>query len=121
MENYDGNTWGNNGPRMITRVLREICAFPKTLVNKHFDCDPLNLHIFPSKFAYAIHFSKVEMFFNPENCTDVLKAVEKSHFIHVLSSHTHSTKVKKDSKSAFIEIVRKCCPLIYEISNDYFE
>jgi lactosylceramide 4-alpha-galactosyltransferase len=121
MDNYDGNNWGQNGPKLVTRVLNGQCNNMFKKITDTTQCTPLNLTVFPSRLGYPIHWSQINLLFDPNKMESTLKAVENSHFVHISSSITKTYNVRKDFKSPFIIISQRACPITYGIADNYFQ
>lgn len=85
-----------------------------------FDCPALNLTILPKKRGYSIHFSNILNYFDEKRAASVLKAIEGSYFYHFYSHVTDNITVTKDSTSAYVQVVKKACPKVFESSEEPF-
>jgi lactosylceramide 4-alpha-galactosyltransferase len=121
MDNYDGNNWGQNGPKLVTRVLNDKCNNTFKKINDTTQCTALDLTVFPPQLGYPIHWSQIGVLFDPKKMESTLKAVENSHFVHISSSITKKYNITKDSKSSLMAISLRTCPTTYEVADNYFQ
>jgi hypothetical protein len=80
------------------------------------------MQIFPVSKAYEIYWTPEEMkkLFDPDSTDEVLRRVEKSHFVHVLSG-SKNMKFTKNSTVAYRILAERSCPKIFEVSDFNFE
>lgn len=112
--NFDGTKWGQNGPEVITRVLKKLCKFATLSVK----CK--NFNILPLEDCYAIGFDEWKMFFNESFTNEVKSRTRDSHFIHLWNKFSSNYKVKLNSKVAFLDLAAKFCPKVFKTREETF-
>lgn len=116
---YNGSVWGNNGPLLITRVLRESCGTNSTaqMIEKG-DCE--GFHVLPNKFCYPITGLDWEKFFGEQFSKQTLHAVKGSTVVHFWNNLSKKTPLKVDSKAAYVLLAKKFCPNVVASCGDFF-
>lgn len=117
-ENFNANDWGNNGPGVITRVLKTICH-----VNKPPEMTPencLGFKVYPPNGFYAVPWPMWSMFFDVDKYNKTMEMTKDSIAIHVWNKHSKQRKLKVGTKAAYGVIAEKNCPKVYLSTNDYF-
>lgn len=121
MTGYDGYKWGHNSPAMATSVFHENCAYNELVpLTVNLRCPALDLTILSTDHGYPINWMNLTVLFNPNRTEEVLRKVKDSNFVHIYSSASKSYNVTKSSKTAYSELVAKCCPQIFDSSDDVF-
>jgi lactosylceramide 4-alpha-galactosyltransferase len=121
MDNYNGTVWGQNGPKLVTRVLNDQCNNTFKNITDTTQCTALDLTVFPPQLGYPIHWGNITDLFYSNMTESTLKAVDKSHFVHISSSITKNSTITKDLKSAFIIISQRACPTTYIDADNNFQ
>lgn len=119
LKSYNGSDWGNNGPLLITRVLRKSCGTNKTaeMIEKG-DCE--GFHVLPNNFCYPITGLLWEKFFKEEFREKALKAVKNSVVVHFWNNLSKKTPLRVDSKAAYITLAKQFCPKVMAGCEDFF-
>jgi hypothetical protein len=120
MENYNGDIWGNNGATRLSQVFHDNCKLPNLNITGNFRCAEHDFYVFARELAYAIHYSKALLFFNPNNTNMILNATKESHFVHLYSHATKKATIIKSLPTAFKNLTEELCPRIYELSDENF-
>ena len=122
VENYNGSDWGNNGPRLITRVLHEVCKTNQTSeMVKMKSCNGFRVVHYAS--CYPINGSSWHKLFNESFTEEAMNKIAKFnstvvHFWNNLSKH-HG-KLLKSGKSAYLRLAKDYCPKVIASSGDFF-
>jgi len=116
--NFDGSDWGNNGPGVITRVLKTTCDTNLPLLMTRERCH--GFKVFPIKSFYAIGWQNWNYFFNEAYLNKTLKMLNDSIIIHVWNKHSSKISIKVGSNVAYGLLAEKYCPKVYSSCGEYF-
>ncbi|XP_076170548.1 lactosylceramide 4-alpha-galactosyltransferase isoform X2 [Ptiloglossa arizonensis] len=109
--NFRGNVWGNNGPGVITRTLKNICSTEYIRDMTTARCH--GFKVFPPSAFYPIHYLNWKTYFETKNKNATMKMLEKSMAIHVWNKLSNSEKVHVNSDVPYTLVARKHCPNIF--------
>ena len=107
---FDGNDWGSNGPKLVTRVLQRFC--------KNEDLEKLSpetcrgIKVLPPEAFYPIPWRQWKQYFDESQAPAVLKKLEGSFIAHVWGKHSSREKFKV-AGSAYSQLARDHCPLTF--------
>lgn len=120
-KNFKAKAWGNNGPGVITRVLKKLCNANTVMemVNATERCD--GFHVYSKSRFYAIPYKKWKNFFITDQLNDTMNAVKSSYLIHLWNRFSYQTPIKVGTKCAYALIAEKHCPLVYKTVGEYYE
>nr|CAI5858347.1 unnamed protein product [Callosobruchus analis] len=109
-DNFDGRDWGNNGPGVITRLLRRICGTQqaKDMITK--DCQ--GFQVYPPDRFYAVPWTKWHMYFDENATRTVFNMSKNSYIIHVWNKHSQVEELPLDSEAAYMVYAKKFCPRV---------
>lgn len=116
--NFDGNNWGNNGPGVITRVLRGICKTDSTPLMLRSRCHGFN--VFPAQSFYAIKWRNWDYFTEPEYLHEALNITKDSYIVHVWNKFSMDRPIQVGSKVAYGILANEFCPKVYNNCGQYF-
>lgn len=114
---FNGDLWGHNGPKVLTRVLRRICNTKSTGKMTAKKCR--GFHVLSRKAFYAIPSKDWEMFFNPNDTEETLKMTANSVMAHLWNKLSSSQRINQ--KSAYGIIASRNCPKIFQILSTQIE
>ncbi|XP_043940116.1 alpha-1,4-N-acetylglucosaminyltransferase-like [Protopterus annectens] len=112
--NYNGGIWGQQGPRLLTRVLKKTCTLPNFNKVQDFPCEARNVTIMhPSRF-YPISWSQWKKYF------EVWKEIptfNDSYGLHLWNFMNRNEKkiVISESNTLVENLFKKYCPSTYGI------
>lgn len=120
MSNFNGKTFIDNGPLVITRTLEQMCNTNNRSLMTHERCEGFRLY--PENTFYAIAWEDWKLFFNPEVTNHTLELTKNSAVIHVWNDVSKKTRVKIGAHTAYEVAAKKNCPKIYfsRINYEYF-
>jgi lactosylceramide 4-alpha-galactosyltransferase len=119
IRNFNGRSWGNNGPTMMTRVLRQLCNTTNTLeMVLKGNCK--SFHVLSKKMCYPIGGMESSRLFSDSEATKTMKAVQDSLVVHFWNSATKNWKLWKTQKAAYIQLARQFCPKVMAIKGESF-
>lgn len=119
-DNFSPNGWGDNGPIVITNILKSVCRTGK--VFQMYDNRKLcsGFQVFNRTYFYAIEFDDWEDFFYslPKNKT--LKFLQRSYVTHFWNSASQREIISlfKDN-SAYQQLAKDNCPHTYKALQDH--
>uniref|UniRef100_A0A1A9ZP82 Alpha 1,4-glycosyltransferase domain-containing protein n=1 Tax=Glossina pallidipes TaxID=7398 RepID=A0A1A9ZP82_GLOPL len=117
--NFKGNNWGNNGPGVITRVMRKVCD-TETIALMFDPKRCKGFHIFDRNIFYAISWEEWRDFFEPEKMEKTLSRTDHSYIAHFWNKKSVDFPVKVGIKSAFTTMAEKNCPHVYKAIVNHF-
>ncbi|KAJ8957432.1 hypothetical protein NQ318_004912 [Aromia moschata] len=117
-EHFNGHDWGNNGPGVITRLLRSICETDKVKEMSGKDCR--GFMVYPPEKFYAIPWWNWTMFFNEASTDAVFRLSKDSHIIHVWNKHSRHIDISITSRLPYLLYAKKFCPKVIEQCDDFF-
>lgn len=109
--NYRGDVWGNNGPGVITRVLKDICSTTSVTEMAAEKCQ--GFEVFSPKLFYPISWMDAEDYFKATQPN-----VDDPYVYHVWNKLTHNMVVGKNA--FYSRLAAKYCPSIYKLYGDSF-
>lgn len=118
MDTFDGSDWGNNGPGVITRVLRKMCHVEKTTQMSEQHC--LGFKVYPPSAFYPIRWPDWKLYFDPERLDVALTMTNKSVAIHVWNNMSSKYKYRVGTLAAYGVIADQMCPKAYRSAGEYF-
>ena len=118
LENYNGREWGNNGPGVITRVLKRICNTntPQQMTLER--C--YGFKVFPINAIYAVGWIKHRYFFEERYLEETLKLLNESIVVHVWNNFSKHLKIKVGSKVTYAVLANEYCPRVYKSCGENF-
>jgi lactosylceramide 4-alpha-galactosyltransferase len=119
VKNFNGDDWGSNGPKMITRVSKKLCQtedFQKMIDQK--DCD--GFHVLPQELCYAIPYFDWEKLVEEKFAEQTMKAVENSFTVHFWNKFSKSFKLQKNSTAAYVQLAKCFCPRVMAACGEFF-
>uniref|UniRef100_A0A1B0EZZ0 Alpha 1,4-glycosyltransferase domain-containing protein n=2 Tax=Lutzomyia longipalpis TaxID=7200 RepID=A0A1B0EZZ0_LUTLO len=117
--NFNGEDWGNNGPGVITRVLRRICQTDRPLFMTRERCR--GFKVFPISAFYAVGWKDWRHFFSEAKTKEVLEMVNnKSIVVHFWNKHSSKERVRVGDNSAYGQLADEYCPRVYRASGEFF-
>ncbi|KXJ71251.1 hypothetical protein RP20_CCG021053 [Aedes albopictus] len=116
--NFNGQDWGNNGPGVITRVLKRICETQAPLMMTRERCR--HFTVYPPEAFYAINFDDYLQFFEERWLEQALATVNRSIVVHVWNKFSKDHKVRVGSRVAYGVLAEQFCPRVYKASGEFF-
>lgn len=118
VEHFDGEQWSNNGPGLLTRILKRVCKTDN--ISEMFGDRCLGFQVLPQKYCYAISYPEYLKFFDGGYLKEVLEKIEDSIIAHVWNKLSESTKLSVNSSAAYIHLAKQYCPKVIEACGEYF-
>ena len=112
-KNFDGFTWGAQGPKLLTSVMQERCHIFKNESETSLEfndkwCDTVN--ILHSSTTYPIYYRRHRQFYYPSYLDEVRAKVNSSRGVHYWA-HMDQGVVMRPNQPLY-QIMAKNCPLI---------
>lgn len=111
--NFDGDTWGANGPDAITKVVYSLCNKTSDLANvinvTMTDC--FNLTAYPAEAFYPGGYDTSESLFKDANKEDVLLAARNSYTVHLWNRWSSGNVITSEGDTALKAIALENCPV----------
>nr|XP_053629486.1 lactosylceramide 4-alpha-galactosyltransferase-like [Cherax quadricarinatus] len=107
-QDFNANDWGNNGPVLLTRALKEACGRPKLAPgNQCYD-----VHLVSWKAFYPVPPGKWRFPFLPRKGTiNFTEVFPDSYVIHMWNKMSHLQPIFKDSGSIYDVAAKTFCPV----------
>lgn len=115
--NFNGTSFIANGPKMLTRILEEICSTENRTLWTRRQCHGITIH--PKETFYPISWSNYTLYFEPDKMDEVLKIIENATVIHVWNDRSKDIWNKIGGNNAYQVVAERNCPLVY-FDSDYF-
>ncbi|XP_065165048.1 lactosylceramide 4-alpha-galactosyltransferase-like [Atheta coriaria] len=117
-QHFSAHEWGNNGPMIVTRLLRQLCKveLSKDMMNR--TCD--EFHVYPPFMFYPVPWVDWKLYFDRESVPKVFRMIKDSHVLHVWNKHSAGNKVPVGEATAYTTFARKFCPKVFEQVDQYF-
>uniref|UniRef100_A0AAG5D802 Alpha 1,4-glycosyltransferase domain-containing protein n=1 Tax=Anopheles atroparvus TaxID=41427 RepID=A0AAG5D802_ANOAO len=118
LANFNGKDWGNNGPGVVTRVLRKYCDTHSTVHMTRERCR--HFTVYPIKAFYAIGFEDYKQFFEEQYLEQALLTLNQSIVVHVWNKFSKNHPVIVGSRVAYAVLADKYCPKVYRSCGSVF-
>lgn len=119
IKNFDGSKYSQNGPLLITRVVKNLCDVQNlNEINATRDCR--GFHVLKTDQCYPIPYEDWSNFMIETNSEDVMKKVENSVVVHFWNKFSKTVKIKLSSKAPYIQLARKFCPKTISTCKTFF-
>ncbi|KAL4704429.1 hypothetical protein ACJJTC_014361 [Scirpophaga incertulas] len=109
--NYKPKVWGNNGPGVITRVLKKMCKGKKNKWNQ--GCN--GFKVYEPALFYPVYYKKNRLYFK---AGAKLPYGNKPFVHHLWNAFTRNYKIPKGSP--YDTLAKNHCPAIYTLYRDRF-
>ncbi|KNC33417.1 hypothetical protein FF38_09861 [Lucilia cuprina] len=118
-QTFDGSNWGNNGPGVITRVIKKICNTNNIeLMMDTKRC--MGFKVFGIDAFYAIPWRQWEHFFEPELVEQTMERTKNSYVAHIWNKHSIKRPIRVGTKCAYCLMAEMHCPRVYKAAGEYF-
>lgn len=111
IRHFNGKTFIDNGPMVITRTLETICKTQNRSLMTREQCDGFQLY--PKSTFYAVSWKDWKWFFNPQMTNHTLEVTSDAVVIHVWNDVSKKTRVRIGAHTAYEEAAKINCPRIY--------
>jgi lactosylceramide 4-alpha-galactosyltransferase len=109
---FDGQDWGANGPKLVTRVLQRFCKTKELGRMSPDKCQGITV-LQPEAF-YPIPWRQWRDYFEEEVSEIVLKKLNESFIAHVWGKHSSGVPFNGLVPHAYSILARKHCPITFE-------
>lgn len=118
--NFDGRNWGNNGPGVITRVMKHICQTNNIEIMQDNTKRCMGFKVYPIEAFYAIPWLEWSHYFEPTLLEQTLARTKNSFVAHVWNKHSIQRQIKTGTKCAYGVMAAEHCPRVYKAAGEYF-
>jgi len=108
---FRGDDWGNNGPGVITRVLKKLCRSQQVREMTPDQCRGFTVHQ-PTAF-YPIPWRQWKLYFDEATSAKTMGRVKNSLAIHVWNKFSTSRNITVGSRQPYGLIAQEFCPKVY--------
>lgn len=117
VQQFNGNSWSTNGPKVITNVLKQsICRQKTTDLMTIENCR--DFKVYRPEMFYAIPYTELGYFFEVKLLNQCVSRTQNSLLIHTWNKLSSSKKV--GARSCYGFYAAKFCPKSYFSSGEYF-
>lgn len=114
-DNFNGDSWGHNGPGLITRVLQKFCY--KDKVSDMHNCS--GFYVLPASQLFPIPYRLWRQYFDPAAANQTLQLLKEAYTVHVWNKLS-SEEQFADPHSAYATLAQSHCPMTYKQYNKAF-
>lgn len=118
LNQFNGNTWGSNGPLLVTRVMKRICNAKNTEMMNAKSCNGIN--ILSRKTFLPISYQNFMYYFDPKYGSSVMRIVRNAYTAHIFNHMNHHIQLKTSEKAGYVRLAEKFCPVVYKNLAEYF-
>ncbi|CAI9538726.1 unnamed protein product [Staurois parvus] len=109
VKNYNGNSWGNQGPHLFTRVLKTVCDLPRFNNTEDIMCGNISF-LNPQRF-YPINYPSWGKFYE---VWTKLPTFNESYALHLWNFMNHNRKAMLPGSNTLVEhLYQQHCPSTY--------
>jgi hypothetical protein len=118
IKNINPNAWIDNGPGALTKIIHEICNSTEPSEMTRENCD--GFLVFPSSDCFEVNYTEWELLFSENGTNEVLQRTKNSTIVHFWNYMSANIVLATKSESAYIQLARKYCPRVLEVSGEFF-
>ncbi|XP_050524284.1 lactosylceramide 4-alpha-galactosyltransferase-like [Daktulosphaira vitifoliae] len=119
-DGFVADHWTENGPKLITRLMQEICETDNVTAMYSGDAKCDDFTVYPPETFSPIAWYNWEAFFNVENEDKVMRDIENSIAVHFWNRMTKNTPIVVGSGQPYAQVAATYCPRVYETIDDSF-
>ncbi|XP_057669342.1 lactosylceramide 4-alpha-galactosyltransferase-like [Diorhabda carinulata] len=124
-KNFDGDSWGNNGPGVITRLLLDLCGITNRTKDTNLselmvDKDCGGFTVFTPTAFYPISYQTWYWYFDEYKLQSMILNTKDSYAIHTWNKFSANTKVLLNSGMPYFYYAKKYCPKVVAESTRTF-
>lgn len=107
----------NNGPGVITRVLKNICK-TSNISQMIETCGDI-FQVLSTDICSAIYWEDFEKFFNEKDMIETMSRLNNSLIAHVWNKNSHKIPLPKDANVAYLKLAEEHCPRVFVASESF--
>ncbi|XP_007909138.1 alpha-1,4-N-acetylglucosaminyltransferase-like [Callorhinchus milii] len=113
--NYNGQIWGQQGPGLISRVLKQWCQSDN--LDKLLDLQCNGISFLSPRYFYPIAFAEWQRFFQPWNKNDIESFFPDTKGVHIWNfmNKGQQKRVVAGSGTLIERLFLKYCPTTYKV------
>lgn len=108
---FRGDDWGNNGPGVITRVLKKLCKARRVRDMTPERCR--GFAVLPPSAFYPIPWRQWKLYFDESSSAKTMARLKSSLAIHVWNKFSVALNVTVGSRQPYGLIAQDYCPRVY--------
>lgn len=116
--NFQGYSWDQNGPAVITRVLENLCGTKRVANMTRQEC--LGFAVLPQHVFYVIPYPAWRLLFNPSQSKEAMTKVADSYGVHVWNKMSRQENVTVGLEQAYGLLAAAYCPRVYSNCGSIF-
>ncbi|KAL5279634.1 hypothetical protein ACFFRR_003930 [Megaselia abdita] len=116
-KNFRPDGWPDNGPLLITRVLRKVCNATDLKEIPVERCR--GFKVYPRPMFWAVSYTIAGHFFDTDKFESLKDQTRNSYSIHVFNHMTKDIKHKIGTKSLYGVTTQEHCPVTYANAGQY--
>jgi lactosylceramide 4-alpha-galactosyltransferase len=114
--NFSGTEYSQNGPFLVTRVLKKLCN--TKIISGMKECQ--GFHVLPKEKCYPIEWRHWEKLMNENDADSVMEKVNDSIVVHFWNKFSKNIKLRNNSKAPYIQLAKEFCPKTLNAVKEYF-
>ncbi|CAN2391463.1 acetylglucosaminyltransferase activity [Pristimantis euphronides] len=109
VQNYRGEVWGHQGPKLFTRIVKKYCGLPQFTSLDHMKC--ANVSYFHSDRFYPLPYASWKQYFN---VWKTLPTFSNSYALHLWNYMNSEKKSMVPGSNTLVEhLYKEHCPFTY--------
>ena len=110
--NFNGQDWSANGPKLVTKVMQELCHTPELSQMTSDKC--LGIHVFDPHAFYPVPWRNWQDLYQ----TELHHELYDSYSVHLWGRHSSQIKLEDlPGNAAIIKLAKTHCPISLNILN----
>lgn len=115
-ERFDGDLYSQNGPLLVTSVVKDLCKSFKLVEMKN--CQ--GFHVLKKSDCYPIHYDNWNLLMEDDKANQTMAKLRDSLVVHFWNKLSKNTKIKTNSRAPYIQLARKFCPKVLATRKTFF-
>lgn len=120
IQNYNPNSWGGNGPDILTKVLKSICNVNYTSEMTRENCDGFKVYDINEFFAISYYIFRDAFERSPDKISSIMKIIKNSTLVHMSNNLSKGFMIEKGTSTAYGILGSTYCPKVYVACRKYF-
>ncbi|KAH8377220.1 hypothetical protein KR093_004324 [Drosophila rubida] len=118
--NYLGNVWAHNGPKLLVRMMTQLCGTKDVNVMQKDRNLCHGIKVFNINAFYEVNWKERSRFFDPNSAYETLERLKNSYAMHTWNHIKTNWPFSVESRSAYMQLVAQHCPRVFAATGKYF-
>lgn len=119
-EGWDGENWIQNGPFLLTNLMKEQCRTNDVLSMYSSNSSCNNFTIYPPETFGPIAWYEWQIFFNSSETEFVIEKISNSLAVHFWNKITKEQLITSSSHQPYAYIANNNCPKVFNTVINHF-